>query len=152
MNTVNTQNFTWAKQFGGPGNSSGTDIITDAAGNVYTTGFFDGTADFDPGPGVLNLTQSGGPGAYISKLDANGNFIWAKQFAGLGITTFAISFKLQLYDRAGRFIFQTTDPDRGWNGLYNGKPYSTTLFAWKCSYLLEGERPGSQKGTVTLIH
>ena len=36
-----------------------------SAGDVYTTGFFRGTADFDPGTAVFNLT---GDGMFISKL------------------------------------------------------------------------------------
>jgi hypothetical protein len=31
-------------------------------------------------PGVYNLIQPSGSGIYISKLDVNGNFVWAKQF------------------------------------------------------------------------
>lgn len=81
-----SQNLMWAKQLGGTNYDRGNSIAIDATGNVYTTGFFQGTADFDPGPGIYNLT---GGGAYVSKLDASGNFIWAKQFEsayGLSIT------------------------------------------------------------------
>ncbi|MBK8328932.1 MAG: hypothetical protein IPL09_05550 [Bacteroidetes bacterium] len=51
-------------------------IITDASCNIYLTGGFNGTADFDPGPGVLNVTASGYRDTYIIKLDSNGNLIW----------------------------------------------------------------------------
>ena len=73
-------NFAWAKHFTGAGNSEGVELAVDAAGNVYSTGSFNGIQDFDPGPGVYNLTQPSGSGIYISKLDVNGNFVWAKQF------------------------------------------------------------------------
>ena len=68
----------WAKNIGG---SRGNHITVDAAGNVYTTGYFSGVADFDPGPGTFYLTADGGD-AYVSKLDADGNFVWALQFGG----------------------------------------------------------------------
>jgi hypothetical protein len=74
--------FVWSKGVGGTNGDYGYGIVCDGAGNVYITGNFNGTVDFDPGPGVYNLT-SGGDG-YILKLDSFGNFVWAKEFAGTG--------------------------------------------------------------------
>jgi Ig-like domain CHU_C associated/Secretion system C-terminal sorting domain/SprB repeat len=72
----------WAKQQGGTNAEVGAAITTDAAGNVYTTGVFSGTADLDPGTGTFNVTATGAGDVYISKLDANGNFIWGKSIGG----------------------------------------------------------------------
>ena len=52
--------------------------VIDNLGNVYTTGSFQGTVDFDPGTGTYELTSVGETDIFISKLDANGNFLWAK--------------------------------------------------------------------------
>ncbi len=71
-------NFTMAKNFGGVGLS----IKLDASGNIYTTGAFVGSEDFDPGVGTFSLTSAGGDDVFISKLDASGNFVWAKGFGG----------------------------------------------------------------------
>ena len=76
--------FVWAKQLGGTSDSYGLSIKADNAGNVYTTGYFDGTADFNPGAGTYNLTSSGLDDIFISKLDTSGNFVWAKQIGGAG--------------------------------------------------------------------
>ena len=76
--------FEWAKQMGGTSDDYGRSIAIDASGNVYSTGSFQGTTDFDPGAGVFNLTSAGVEDIYIQKLDANGNFIWAKQMGGSG--------------------------------------------------------------------
>src|SRR5262249_14187951 len=46
----------WARQFGGTSLDQGEGIAVDSAGDVYTTGSFSGTADFDPGPGIFPLT------------------------------------------------------------------------------------------------
>jgi len=70
--------FHWAKGMTGTTTSEGKSIAVDAAGNVIATGVLRGTADFDPGPGVYNLTSAGVEDIFISKLDANGNFLWAK--------------------------------------------------------------------------
>ena len=81
--------FDWAKSFenltsygnGGYGRTIGVDQL----GNVYTAGNFIYTMDFDPGPAVYSLTggSPSGHGIYISKLDADGNFVWAKQISAL---------------------------------------------------------------------
>lgn len=80
---ANAQSFLWGKQIGGSSNDEGYSIAVDAWGNVYTTGGFRGTVDFDPGPGTFNLSSPGnGWNIFISKLDGNGNFIWAKNIGG----------------------------------------------------------------------
>ncbi|MEC8968690.1 MAG: SBBP repeat-containing protein, partial [Bacteroidota bacterium] len=69
---INAQNLEWAKSFGGTGSDWGRSITVDASGNVYTTGFFQGTADFDPGAGTNNLTSQGSNDVFIQKLDPSG--------------------------------------------------------------------------------
>ncbi|PCI92566.1 MAG: hypothetical protein COB15_17465, partial [Flavobacteriales bacterium] len=75
-------NFLWAKSIGGSNSDDGRSIVADNSGNVYTTGKFQGTVDFDPNAGTYNLTALGGNDIFISKLDANGNFVWAKSIGG----------------------------------------------------------------------
>jgi len=69
----------WAKQIGGNGGGVGRAITTDANGDVFTTGYFSGTVDFDPGTGVQDLTSVGNSDIFVQKLDAGGNFLWVKQ-------------------------------------------------------------------------
>jgi hypothetical protein len=78
-------NFIWAKGFGGTATDVGLSIATDLIGNVYTTGYFAGSADFKPGPGSSFLTSNGGYDVFVQKLNSNGNFMWAK---GMGGSTF----------------------------------------------------------------
>ncbi|MGZ3884119.1 MAG: SBBP repeat-containing protein [Bacteroidia bacterium] len=70
-------NFVWARQLGASGPDLGSSVAVDIAGNVYTTGTFEGTVDFDPGPGTYLMSSAGSDDAFISKLDASGNFVWA---------------------------------------------------------------------------
>ncbi len=58
------------------GTSEGKALSVYAAGNVMTTGVMRGTVDFDPGPGVFNLTSAGEEDIFISKLNANVSFKW----------------------------------------------------------------------------
>lgn len=78
--TCIAQSFQWAKQMGSTGWDEGTAIVTDTDNNVYVTGLFRGTVDFDPGPGVLNLTAVDEKDAFICKLDADGELLWVKQY------------------------------------------------------------------------
>lgn len=76
-------NFVWAKQVGGPNPAFGYYIVLDDSANVYSTGFFGGTVDFDPDTSVIfNLTFAGYRAAFFLKLNSAGNFIWAKQVSG----------------------------------------------------------------------
>ncbi len=79
-------NLIWARSMGGTNTDTGYSIEVDGAGNVYTTGYFKETVDFDPGAGTFNLTGFGttNEDIFVHKLDANGNFVWAKQVGGTG--------------------------------------------------------------------
>ena len=76
-------NFAWARRWGGENYDDGTDIVVDGLGNVYTTGSFFDTVDFDPGPGTFNLTSAGNMDVFVSKLDSSGNFVWARRWGGI---------------------------------------------------------------------
>ncbi len=78
-------NFLWAKSMGGPDAEYPNNIAIDGSGNIYTTGPFENTADFDPSSGTYNLTSAGSKDIFISKLDSSGNFIWAKSMGGTGV-------------------------------------------------------------------
>ncbi len=77
-------NFIWVKQMGGVSYGLGNSIATDTNDNVYTTGYFYGTIDFDPGTETANLTSMGSSDIFILKLAANGNLAWVKQMGGEG--------------------------------------------------------------------
>jgi hypothetical protein len=91
----------WAKQMGGTGDNSGNSITTDADGNVYITGIFSGTVDFDPGAETSELSTFGGRDIFIQKLDPNGELIWVKQIGG---TSFDYAYSIALDAYANVFI------------------------------------------------
>lgn|GEM_PF-2207599 len=70
----------WAKRQGGSGMGIAYGLAVDPAGNVYSTGTFVDTVDFDPGPGVTILWTPGTYFVFVSKLTASGDLAWVRQF------------------------------------------------------------------------
>jgi hypothetical protein len=118
-----TGNFIWAKVVGGGLHDACLAIAIDKNKNIYHAGQFQGSADFDPGMNTFYLTATGlnNQNAYFSKLDSNGNFIWAKQFEGNSnpseiILDMAVNDSNQIL-LAGEFSY-TVDFDPG-PAIYN---------------------------------
>jgi hypothetical protein len=57
----------------------GTFVSSDENGYIYVPGIYDGTTDFDPGPG---LDEVDGSGMYLSKFDSTGSRTWTKFWPG----------------------------------------------------------------------
>ena len=70
----------WAKQFGGTGDDYARGIGIDASGNIYVSGVFSNSIDFD---GLL-LTAAGSSDIFLIKMDSNGNIIWCKKIGNNG--------------------------------------------------------------------
>jgi hypothetical protein len=78
----------WAKTWGGTGDTVANSTAIDNSGNIYVTGEFIGTTNFDPAGPNLNATftsYSGTVDAYLAKFNAQGTFLWAKTW-GAGST------------------------------------------------------------------
>lgn len=77
-------NYIWTRTFGGGGGIHGLSINHDEYDNIYATGQFYGTTDFNPGGPNGQLTAVGGNDFFILKMDTLGNFLWVKSFGGVG--------------------------------------------------------------------
>ena len=79
-------NFDWVDQFTYQQGVVTEGHVIDNNGNTFITGYFRGTHDFNPGIGVFNLSSVGNTSntydIFIQKIDANGNFSWAKRIGG----------------------------------------------------------------------
>lgn len=73
--------YQWVKTVGAGSYEYVTSLDVDASNNIISTGYFSSTVDFDPGTGTANLSASGGQGVFVWKLDASGNYDWAKSFS-----------------------------------------------------------------------
>jgi hypothetical protein len=74
-------NFVWAESMGGSGVDTGLAIVADKLGNVFTTGNFNTSGDFDPGAGTTTLSSGSNLNhAFVSKLNPDGSFGFAAGF------------------------------------------------------------------------
>ncbi len=73
----------WARTTGAStGNKYGLTLAVDGDGSVYLSGDFEGTVDFDPGPGALQLVAPDGLGGatnhFTAKYNDDGKLIWVR--------------------------------------------------------------------------
>ncbi len=77
--------YVWSRTFGGSGYDDAEDVEVDDLGNIFITGSFQNTVDFNPDPGFSNFETSNGiDDAYLLKVDSAGLFKWVKTFGGAG--------------------------------------------------------------------
>jgi hypothetical protein len=69
-------NHLWSLRFGDTSSQYTKSTTVDASGNIFVTGYFQGTVDF--GGGVL--TSAGSDDIYIAKFDAAGTHLWSQRF------------------------------------------------------------------------
>lgn len=78
----NLGNHVYSKNIGGSSTDQPISFAIDRHGNVYITGYFQGTSDFDPGVSTANLSSVGSTDIFFAKYDLNGNYVFAKQIGG----------------------------------------------------------------------
>jgi len=126
-------NFVWARRYGSTVADVAGYVACDAAGNVYITGGFSGTVDFDPGAGIFNMTALGGQDIFVCKISSAGNFIWAKQ---AGSSTFGDRGESLVIDASSNVYITgpfggTADFDPGAGTFNMVSAGSFDIFLWK---------------------
>ncbi|HDO27106.1 MAG TPA: gliding motility-associated C-terminal domain-containing protein [Bacteroidetes bacterium] len=65
------------------------------------------------------------------------------------------SYRLEIFNRWGQQIFETSDQNRGWDGTYKGKKSPAGVYVWKITFQLTKEGSGSgpqrKSGTVMMV-
>ncbi len=86
----NSGNFIWVKALVPAVNSNANRLYSmaiDNLGDIYLTGSFNNTVDFDPGSGV-SILQGNPTSAFICKFNGSGNFLWANRIGNYGSGNF----------------------------------------------------------------
>jgi hypothetical protein len=74
--------FGWAKLLSGGVGSEGRGILAGPAGQLYVTGYFEGTVDFDPSAAVNAHTSVGNIDVFVARYDLSGNYVWSAAVGG----------------------------------------------------------------------
>ncbi len=61
------------------------------------------------------------------------------------------NYLLQIYSRWGKLIFESSDPQKGWDGTIQNQPANVGTYVYVSSYRSVSGNTVTQKGTVTLI-
>ncbi len=133
----------WAKQFISGSPIRVNDLAVTNTGKVYTTGFFIGQTDFNPGLDKFLLrTKGGNRDAFVTKLDSNGDLLWAKQIGSVQTvlgTSIAIDQNEDVYvvgnftgtlDFYGDNTLEDELSTRGSSDVFIAKYSKTGTFLW----------------------
>ena len=70
------------------------------------------------------------------------------------------NYELKIFNRAGQIVFQSTNPEEGWNGMWNGKDLDMGVFVYTLTYTIVGDNydgsieggvPHFETGNITLL-
>jgi len=74
--------FLWSKSYGGSGNDFGYSISKDSYDNIYFTGNFSNTVDFNPGSTPVILNSMGASDIFVKKISETPNDEWTISMGG----------------------------------------------------------------------
>lgn len=131
-------NYLWAVGMGDTASDGGQGIAVDKSGQVYVSGWFSGTVDFDPGQGQRLLTAVGSPAKasdfYLAKYGSEGGFQWALSFGGRATSPEDSTMGTGLaVDPSGGVVatggfFETVDLDPGQGEYTRGSSGGADIF------------------------
>lgn len=85
------------------------------------------------------------PNSFTPNNDGKNDFFKPSVSRPLGYYHFGI------YNRYGQKVFETSNPQKGWDGTINGARQNTGSFIWQCSYAFANKAIVKQKGYVLLL-
>jgi subtilisin-like proprotein convertase family protein/predicted RNA-binding protein Jag len=73
--------YGWTKTWGGSGRDMIVDSTIDSSNNIYVTGVFPGTVNFNP-DGTNNKVSNGQNDVFLSKFNSDGTYAWTNTWGG----------------------------------------------------------------------
>ena len=73
------------------------------------------------------------------------NDVFFPRFAGVE------DYVLQIYNRWGELLFESDDINRGWDGLYRGRPVQQGVYVWRAEVTFTDGKQSIKAGDLTLL-
>ncbi|WP_070137930.1 T9SS type A sorting domain-containing protein [Crocinitomix algicola] len=78
-------NFQWVKTFGGSVNDQFLNLVISEDDDLFVSGNFESTVDFDDGDAEIILSSVGSSDIFFGKMNLDGDIFWAKSFGSEGL-------------------------------------------------------------------
>lgn len=96
--------------------------------------------------GQILIPNAFSPGGGAGSVGSDG-----KNDIFLPITRGVVDFELMIFNRWGELLFQSRDPEKGWDGTYNGKLCQQDVYVYKVAASYENGERYIRVGDVNLI-
>lgn len=97
-------------------------------------------------PNAFTPSTNGANGGYYSFTDRTNDVFYPLHYG-------VAEYKLQIFNRFGALVFETTDIQQGWDGYYdNGRLAVEDAYVWRATGRYENGQAFTKVGNVTLIY
>jgi gliding motility-associated-like protein len=122
--------------------------MTQKGQHVYTVESYDRNGCFASTSGVVNINED--YNLYVENtFTPNGDGV-NDVFLPEALKLRAVNFKMTIYDRNGKLLFETTDVSRPWDGTQNGQALEIGAYVWVVTLINEEGQPEQYRGVVNL--
>ncbi len=84
------------------------------------------------------------PNTFTPNNDGRNDILYAR-------SAFVTDIYFTVYDRWGEQVFATNDINKGWDGIFNGKPCNPDVFGYYVKFKCNDGKESFKKGNITLI-
>ena len=122
--------------------------MTQKGAHSYTVESYDVNGCFASTNGVVNIDED--YNLYVENtFTPNGDGV-NDVFLPEALKLRAVNFKMTIYDRNGKLLFETTDASRPWNGTHSGQTLEEGAYVWVVTLINEEGQPEQYRGVVNL--
>ena len=87
------------------------------------------------------------PNVFTPNRDGVNDYFFPRQLLGKSIG----AFSMQVFNRWGEKVYETTDPLNGWDGTYHGKEVNAGVFVYFMTATFENGTTVEKRGNISLI-